>query len=97
MNATKLEDLNLTPLAEAKTEPPFTRSLTGLQLMSLKEVPLVLDLPACSVAVERCVKEVTEASTLCVDSVERDGLIFQKMSARMKNPYKSKNRVYGEN
>ena len=52
MKATQLKDLCLSPIMEAGTEPPLTRSLAGPMLMSLKEKPLELDLPACSVAVE---------------------------------------------
>ena len=97
MKATQLKDLCLSPIMEAGTEPSLTRSLAGPMLMSLKEKPLELDLPAGSVAVERGVKEVTEASIVCTDKVERDGLIFQKISARQKNPYKNRNRMWEGN
>ena len=46
---------------------------------------LQLNLPACSVAVERGVKDVTLAAAVCADSKERDGLIFQRIASRKKN------------
>ena len=42
-----------------------------------------------SVAVERAVKEVTRASKKSAVSVVRDGIIFQTITAREKNPYKT--------
>ena len=49
---------------------PCTRSLSGAQLLALEEEPLQLRVPACSVAVERGVKDVTEAAMLASDSKE---------------------------
>ena len=95
MAATNLETLNLKPLASAATEPPVTRSLSGPMLLALKETPLVLDLPATSVAVERGVKDVTEVATLCVDSLERDGAVFQKVSSRKMYPLERRNKTSG--
>ena len=42
----------------------------------------MLDLPACDVAVERGVKETAAAAAICTNTVERDVLIFLKISAR---------------
>ena len=95
MNATSLETLNINPLTSSLTEPPTTRSLSGPDLLKFLEQPLQLDLPACSVAVERGVKEVTEAAIVCVDSEERDGLVFQKIASRDMFNIKDKNNVYG--
>ena len=94
MNATSLQNLNAVPVELACTEPPITRSLSGPRLLSLEEAPLELNLPACSVAVERGVKDVTEAAQVCSDSKERDGVIFQKFASRKKNPYKNRNKVF---
>ena len=93
MNATSLETLNINPLTSALTEPPTTRSLSGPDLLKFLEQPLQLDLPACSVAVERGVKEVTETDS--ADSEERDGLVFQKIASRDMFNIKDKNNVYG--
>ena len=95
MDATCLEDLNITPLKIAKTEPPLTRNLSGPQLLAFVKNPLKTALPANSVAVERGVRDVTLAATVCCDMKERDGLIFQKKASREKNPISLRNRVYG--
>jgi hypothetical protein len=95
MAATSLETLNLKPLASAATEPPVTRCLSGPQLLAFRETPLVLDLPATSVAVERGVKDVTEVATLCTDSLERDGAVFQKVASRKIYPLEGRNRTFG--
>ena len=96
LKATSLLDLAVKPLASSATEPPYTRSFSGPQLLSILEEPLVLDLPASSVAVERSVKEVTSASAVCADSVERDGLIFLKMNSRKQFPLVKRNNVYNK-
>ena len=62
MSDSCLEDLNMTPLVEAKTEPPLTRSMSGPQLLSLEQNPLKTSLPGNSIAVERGVRDVTLAS-----------------------------------
>ena len=95
MNATSLETLNLKPLTSAATEPPITRCLTGRELLAFLQTPLVLDLPATSVAVERGVKDVTKVGPLCVDSVERDGAVFKKVASRVMYPLERRNRAYG--
>ena len=53
---------------------------SGSELLAF-ETPLELDLPYCSVAVERRVKEVTGASIVCVDSRERDGVVKQNIAS----------------
>ena len=93
MSATSIESLNTKPLSSAVTEPPLTSHLYGPQLLKLLDTPLQVDLPVMSVAVERAVKEVTRAAIKCSDSRERDGIIFQTMVAREKNPLKNRNRV----
>ena len=95
MRATSLETLNIKGVREAVTEPPCTRSLSGPQLLALQERPLQLMLPACSVAVERGVKDVTEVALLATDCKERDGIVFQKLASRKKNPLERRNRVWG--
>ena len=95
MDATSLMTLNSVPLSEAQTEPPVTRGLSGPQLLALEHTPLVLNLPGNTVSVERGVKEVTSAAAVCADSRERDGIIFQKLSSRKKNPLAKRNLVYG--
>ena len=95
MRATTLETLNSVSVKEAVTEPPFTRYLSGPKLMAFHQTPLKLSLPACSVAVERGVKDVTEAALVCTDSRERDGLVFQKSKSREKNPLTRRNKVWG--
>lgn len=93
MEARCLAELNVVPVEAAVTEPVYTRSMKGTELLSLKEVPLKLSLPATSVAVERAVKDVTQAAAACSSSRERDGLIFQLAESREKVPYKSRNKV----
>ena len=93
LQATNIQSLNLAHISQAITEPPTTRGLTGSQLSAFREEPIQLNLPACSVAVERGVKDVTEAALKCTDSDQRDGIIFQKIEARKKNPYKNRNKV----
>ena len=95
MDASCLADLNVTPLENAETEPPLTRSLSGPQLLALVKSPLKTSLPGNSVAVERGVRDVTLAATVCCDMKERDGLIFQKKASREKKPISLRNRVYG--
>ena len=94
LKATSLQELAVKPLASSATEPPYTRSFSGPQLRAILDEPLLLDLPACSVAVERAVKEVTSASAVCADSLERDGIIFQKMRSRKQFPLNNRNKVY---
>ena len=76
MDALSLETLNAMGIQEAVTEPPITQALSGSQLLDLRERPLQIRLPGCSVAVERGVKDVTEAALLATDSLERDGIVF---------------------
>ena len=95
LDALTLQTLNIIPLSEARTEPPVTRGLSGPQLLSLKESPLKLNLPGNTVSVERGVKDVTGAASVCADSKERDGVIFQKITSRKKHPLARRNRVYG--
>ena len=82
-------------LAGAATEPFVTCSLSGPMLLALKEARLVLDLPATSVAVERGMKDVTDVVHLCVDSLERDGAVFQKVSSRKMYPLERRNKTSG--
>ena len=95
LDATSLQTLNLTPLSEAKTEPPVTRGLSGSQVLALEHNPLRLNLPGNSVSVERGVKDVTGAAKVCANPKERDGVIFQKIISRKKHPIGSRNRVNG--
>lgn len=95
MAATNLKTLNVVGLEGSVTEPPCTRTLSGTQLLALQEEPLELRVPACSVAVERGVKDVTEAALAATDARERDGLVFQKLYSRKKVPYKNRNKVWG--
>ena len=76
------------------TEPPVTRSFSGPQLLAFKLNPLQLSLPGNTVHVEQGVKEVTAAALVCADSRERDGLIFQKKTARKKVPLAMRNSVW---
>ena len=89
--------MNVNPLSTATTEPPLTRHLSGPKLMALMDTPLQVNLPVMSVAVERKVKEVTRASKKNSNSLERDGIVFQTVAARAKNPYQNRNRVNGGN
>ena len=86
MSITTLETLNYVSVKDAVTEPPFTRNVFGPKLMAFNQRHLELSLPACSVAVERGVKDVTEAALVCTDRRERDSLVFQKAMSCEKNP-----------
>ena len=92
-SATSIQTLNMKPLSEATTEPPLTMNLSGPQLLSFLTSPLKTDLPVMSVAVERAVKEVTRVAERASSAVERDGIVFQTISSRQKNPYEDRNRV----
>ena len=96
MDAISLETLNSMGIQDAVTEPPITWALSGSQLLDLRERPLQIRLPGCSVAVERGVKDVTEAALLATDSLERDGIVFQKMESRKKYPLRNRNKVKGK-
>jgi hypothetical protein len=65
MSATSLQSLNTMWLKEAVTEPPCTRTLSGPQLLALREEPLEVRVPACSVAVERGVIASQAVSCYC--------------------------------
>ena len=95
MSATSLQTLNMMGVKGAMTEPPCTKTLSGPQLLALKEEPLQVRLPACSVAVERGVKDVTEAALVATDARERDGIVFQKLASRKRLPYSTRNKVWG--
>ena len=72
-----LSDLNILPISDAKTEPPFTKNLTDDELKSILDVPLECCLPLTTVSAERAVKEVTRVSQRgAKDCKERDGIIF---------------------
>ena len=92
MSATSLQTLNM---KGAVTEPPCTKTHSGPQLLAIKEEPLHVRLPACSVAVERGVKDVTEAALVATDARERDGIVFQKLASRKRLPYSTRNKVLG--
>ena len=96
MAASNLKTLNVKGLEGSVTEPPCTRALSGTQLLALQEEPLELRVPACSVAVERAVKDVTEAALAATDPKERDGLVFQKLASRKKVKYQNRNKVWGQ-
>ena len=95
MSATSLQTLNTMGVKGAVSEPPCTRTLSGPQLLALKEEPLEVRVPACSVAVERGVKDVTEAALVATDARERDGIVFQKLASRKKMPLSNRNKVWG--
>ena len=86
MRATTLHNLNVKNIREAVTKPPHTRSLSGPQLLAFLHNPLLVNLPVSSVAVERGVKDVTEAAIVCSDSMVRDSVILQKVAARQPVP-----------
>ena len=92
-SATSIQALNLKALSEATMEPPLTLNLNGPQLLSFLTSPLKTDLAVMSVAVERAVKEVTRVAEKASSAVERDGIVFQTISSRQKNPYENRNRV----
>ena len=69
--------MNILPISDAKTEPPFTKNLTDDELKSILDVPLECCLPLTTVSAERAVKEVTRVSQRgAKDCKERDGIIF---------------------
>ena len=89
------KDLNLgaksicefTDLSKAKTEPPVTIKLTDEELENLKETPLDLgDMECNTQAVERVVPVVTKASKTVTSHQAREGLIFNTLESRKKNP-----------
>ena len=71
------------------TEPPLTRGIPDEELDFLieskgqREFPIF---PCHTQAVERCVKLVTEASSLVCSSDARDGLILSRIESRQKMP-----------
>ena len=82
-NASQLSDLNILPISDATTEPPYTKNLTDDELKSILDVPLECCLPLTTVSAERAVKEVTRVSLRgAKDCRERDGIIFQSKKAR---------------
>ena len=76
MNVMDLQLLNIVHIwftfPRLRLSWPYTRSLSGPQLLTLIKSSLDLVLPAISVTVERGVKDVTDAATLCTNSKERD-------------------------
>ena len=81
--ASQLSDLNVLPISDAKTEPPYTQRLSDDELNSVLDVPLECCLPLTTVSAERAVKEVTRVSLRgAKDCRERDGIIFQSIKAR---------------
>ena len=74
---------------ENVTEPPLTRGISSEEIDILirtkgqKEFP---NLPCHTQAVERCVKLVTEASSLVCGDESRDGLILSRIESRQKMP-----------
>ena len=78
-NASELSDLNILPISNAKTEPPYTKNLSDDELNSILGFPLECSLPLTN----RAVKGVTRVSQRgAKDCRERDGIIFQSMKAR---------------
>ncbi len=64
-------------------EPPLTMHLTSQELESLAERPFVIpEFPCHSQAVERYVKDMTEASHSVAGPVRRDGVIRSKVASR---------------
>ena len=95
MKALRLQELNVNHISGAITEPPYTRSISGPQLLAIKADPLELDLPACSVAVERGVKDVTGATAVSADRLLRYSIVFQKMKSQVKFAIEQRNKSYG--
>ena len=78
--AESLIDLNC---QDANTEPPFTMSLSDIELEEIISQPLQTRLPVSTVSVERAVKDVTRASGIVrVSSRQIDGLILNSQNAR---------------
>ena len=63
--------------------------LTEEELQRVVEVPLKINLPCHTVAVERGVKQTTSSCLKSADPIQRDGLNFMISSARKKNSCKS--------
>lgn len=76
-------------IEEKVTEPPLTRGISDAELdfmiesRAQKEFP---NLPCHTQAVERCVKLVTEASSLVCSEQARHGLILSRIKSRQKMP-----------
>ena len=71
------------------TEPPLTRDITVEEIDGLidsKEKKEFPHLPCHTQAVERCVKLVTEASSLVCGQISRDGFIRSRIESRQKMP-----------
>ena len=81
----------ITDLTKLTTEPPVTKSYNGEMLTDLVSSPLKLGLPSSTVAVERGVKITTEAVKHSADPKLQDGLSFQKIAARKRNPIEDRN------
>ena len=84
--------LDLTDLSKLSTEPPVTKHFSDEELSGFVDVPLNLGLPSSTVAVERGVKMTTEAVKHTADPILQDGLSFQKIAARKRNPLKNRNK-----
>ena len=71
------------------TEPPLTRSISDDEInhfISSKEKKNFPHLPCHTQAVERCVKLVTEASSMVCGKNSRDGFIHSKIESHHKMP-----------
>ena len=72
--------------SQALFEPSFTKLMTLQQLHKIVEIPLLLNIPCHSQAVERCVKTVTEASMAVFNHAARHGFIQARLKSRSINP-----------
>ena len=69
--------------AELVTEPPLTADLSDAALLEIMQTPLQVDhYPVHTVAVERAVKVVTEASRAVVGEEQRHGFICSRLRHR---------------
>ena len=89
------KDLNLgaqsicefTDLSKAKNEPPVTIKFSDEELENLKDIPLDLGDMVCNTqAVEHVVPVVTKASKTVTSHQAREGMIFNTLESRKKNP-----------
>ena len=88
LKATKLSEL--VDLENATSSPPLLFKFSDQELSEFRDVPLKVNMPCTTTAVERGVRLTTEAATMAAGAWTQDTVTWNRVSARERNSLRFK-------
>lgn len=92
LSATKLTEM--VDLTRATSSPPILHKLSEDELQQFQDVPLSMDLPCTTIAVERAVKLTTESAPMASGAWVQDTVTWNRIAARERNPLRFKKNAW---